>query len=149
MTRVRNFQPLDQSSTRTLIEEGLGEHFGCIDTSLNPDLDNIYSHYISAGNYFFVAEQNSKIVGATGLLITGTEAQLVRVSTARQKRRSGIATTLLRHSIEFAQERGMSRLVAHTQPEWSDAVEFYIKNGFTQFGKDEIDVHLQLVLPRA
>ena len=38
---VRRFAPADQDAARRLILEGLGAHFGSIDESLNPDLDDI------------------------------------------------------------------------------------------------------------
>ena len=147
MIQIRAFQKPDQAATRELIEAGLGEHFGYVDSSMNPDLDDIYAHYIAAQNCFFVAECNSEIIGATGMIFFRKEAKLVRVASAKAHRRTGTATSLLKHCIKMAQKAGVSRLIAHTQPEWSDALGFYEHHGFHQFGKDEVDVHLQLTLP--
>ncbi|CAA9269377.1 MAG: hypothetical protein AVDCRST_MAG93-2561, partial [uncultured Chloroflexia bacterium] len=38
---IRPFTPADQKAARDLVLDGLGEHFGWIDTSRNPDLDDI------------------------------------------------------------------------------------------------------------
>lgn len=32
------------------------------------------------------------------------------------------------------------------EPEWSDAVTFYAGCGFQQYGSDEVDIHLRLLL---
>jgi len=39
---------------------------------------------------------------------------------------------------------GCRRLVVHTQPERADSMAFYLRHGFTQVGRDDIDVHLGL-----
>ena len=42
---VSDFQPGDQDAVRSLIVLGLGEHWGHVDESLNPDLVDIASTY--------------------------------------------------------------------------------------------------------
>lgn len=51
---IRQFQPIDQEEARRIVLEGLGEHFGVIDESLNPDLDDIQESFIVAGDEFYV-----------------------------------------------------------------------------------------------
>ena len=53
---IRQFQPIDQEEARRIVLEGLGEHFGVIDESLNPDLDDIQESFIVAGDEFYVAQ---------------------------------------------------------------------------------------------
>ena len=52
---IRSFEVGDQEQARWLILEGLGEHFGYIDETLNPDLDDILHNYIIPGHDFVVA----------------------------------------------------------------------------------------------
>jgi hypothetical protein len=65
---LRSFVPADQDAAYSLILEGLGGHFGFIDTSLNPDLDDIQSAYLDTGACFVVADVGGDLAG-TGALI--------------------------------------------------------------------------------
>lgn len=143
MVEVRSFQKTDQRAARELIESGLGEHFGYVDTDANPDLREIHSSYPSLGSAFFVAEEAGQLIGTTGVIIKWPEAQLVRVSVAKSHRRCGVATRLMQHCMDYARKGQISVLVAYTQPEWPDALGFYLHHGFRIYGKDDIDVHLR------
>ena len=97
---IRPFRPGDQDAARRLILDGLGEHFGFIDASLNPDLDDIWQTYVLAGAPFAVAELDGELVGtgalvaerAPGRLATG---RIVRVSVSPHHRRLGIGRRLV------------------------------------------------------
>jgi GNAT superfamily N-acetyltransferase len=143
MVEVRSFQRADQSAVRELIESGLGEHFGYVDTNANPDLRDIHSSYCLRGNLFFVAEVAGQLLGTTGMIIKRPAAQVVRVSVAKSHRRCGVATQLMHHCMEYARHQQISVLIAYTQPEWPDALGFYLHHGFQIYGKDNIDVHLR------
>src|SRR5262245_1476887 len=143
MVSLRPFRMSDQAAARALIEEGLGGHFGFVDRTANPDLIDIATSYATPPNAFFVAECNGALVGTTGLIVEGNAGRLVRVAVADAHRRSGIAAALLNCVIEYARRLGLAELIAHTQPEWSDAVSFYRSQGFAQYGRDEVDVYLR------
>jgi GNAT superfamily N-acetyltransferase len=149
MVLVRPFQRTDQGAARELIESGLGEHFGYVDANANPDLRDIHSSYSLLGHPFFVAEVAEQLVGTTGMLIKQREAQLVRVSVAKSHRRCGVATQLMNHCIEFTRQRQVSVLIAHTQPEWPDALGFYLHHGFQIYAHDDVDAHLRRFIVRA
>jgi N-acetylglutamate synthase-like GNAT family acetyltransferase len=125
---------------------GLADHFGFIDESRNPDLDNIEESYLAKGNDFYVAEQDGELVGTAGLLFEPGRARIVRMSVAQSHRRKGVATALLNRCIAAARESGVLEIVAFTEPHWPDAVGFYLSSGFKQFGKDDEDIHLKLTL---
>jgi hypothetical protein len=78
-------RPATRSRQRSLILEGLGEHFGSIDETRNPDVDDILHHYIRAGRVFMVGCMGREIVG-TGALIRHSErtSELVRTSTHKE-----------------------------------------------------------------
>lgn len=140
---IRAFRVTDQAAARALIEEGLGEHFGFIDTDANPDLIDIATTYAKPHAAFFVAELDGTIVGTAGVLVERGTVRMVRVGVERKHRRSGIASVLLDKVIAFAAATGAREIVAHTQPEWPDATKFYEAHGFTPYGRDEIDVYLR------
>jgi len=68
--------------------EGLGERWGSIDRSLNPDLNDIAASYRQ--HSFLVYEDNGNIIGVGALLIEHPVAQLVRISVRKERRRLGI-----------------------------------------------------------
>ncbi|MDF1838057.1 MAG: GNAT family N-acetyltransferase [Planctomycetota bacterium] len=142
MFKIRDYVESDQDAARRLIESGLGERFGNVDASKNPDLEDILFSYIFSGGQFFVAEIEGRLVGTAGLLFAEEHAQLVRVSTHCEHRRCGIASALIQRCIEATKQAGLRRLVTHTQPEWTDSVSFYSHSGFEPFGEDDVDIHL-------
>lgn len=147
---IRFFGPGDQDAARRVVVAGLGEHFGFIDESLNPDLDDIQASYIASGQLFLVAESEGSIVGTAGLLFESPdEVRIVRMSVRSTHRRRGIATVLLSALIDEARERSLGALAVRTQPEWVDATSFYTRAGFERFSADEVDVHLRLDLQPA
>ncbi len=140
---VRAFRPGDQVAARTLIEDGLGEYFGFVDRTANPDLLDIGLSYAEPGRAFLVAEIDGEIVGTAGLVLESRQARIVRVGVARGHRRSGVASALLDKALELAAAAGIREVIAYTQPEWTAAVAFYRAHGFTPFGRDDVDVHLR------
>ena len=100
---IRSFEPCDQNAARQLILTGLGEHFGFIDETRNPDLDDIVTRYIEAGHTFVVAEIRTELVG-TGAVITECEdtGRLVRMSVNRKHRRKGIGRALVTYLLDIA-----------------------------------------------
>jgi GNAT superfamily N-acetyltransferase len=122
-------------------------HFGWIDESKNPDLDDIELNYLHCGHEFWVAEDDERIVGTAGLLIEPpANARVVRMSVEQTVRRRGIARLLMQQLIQSARDHGLEAVWAYTEPHWLDAVGFYISQGFVQVGQDEVDVHLRLKL---
>jgi N-acetylglutamate synthase-like GNAT family acetyltransferase len=146
---IRPFDPHDQSQCRQTILNGLAEHFGFIDESRNPDLDDIEKSYLAAGNDFYVAECDGRIVGTVGLLFEPGRARIVRMSVANNHRKQGVAAALLSRCIAVAKQRALPEIVAVTEPHWTDAVGFYTASGFKQFGRDDEDIHLRLSLREA
>lgn len=142
---IRPFRPSDQTRARRIIIEGLGGHFGFIDETLNPDLDDIAGSYGTA--LFLVAEAGGEIVG-TGALVRREDGcgQIVRMSTDEAWRRQGVAAAVLKQLLDGARDRGLRRVVVQTQPEWEDAVGLYTSTGFRRAGVDDVDVVLHLDL---
>jgi GNAT superfamily N-acetyltransferase len=144
---IRPFITADQEAARRLILNGLGEHFGFVDETRNPDIDDITAHYIAEGQAFIIAEIDGTLVG-TGALIGEDErtGRIVRMSVAREMRRKGIAQALMARLIELARERGYSRLVLETNLGWGDAIGFYQRCGFREYERGEGLTHLALDL---
>lgn len=144
---IRPCTAADQAAARGLILTGLGDHFGWIDQTANPDLDDIMGTYVLAGQTFVVAEQNGEIVGTGALIVEEeTDGRLVRMSVDGRQRRLGIGRALVRHLLDEARRRGYRRVLVETNDDWTDAIQLYLACGFTRDSQADGEVHLSLAL---
>lgn len=144
---IRPFEARDQGAVRRLVLEGLGEHFGSIDASRNPDLNDIEASYLAPGHVFVIAQIGARLVGTGALIAAGAGiGRMVRISVSREHRRKGIGRALVEHLVETARHRGMTRVLVETLKEWDDAIGLYRSCGFLEYDCDSIDVHLVLEL---
>jgi len=129
---IRPFTHADQDAARALILAGLGERFGFVDETRNPDLDDIAASYLALGHTFLVGEVAGVVVGTGALHFEpdGATCQLVRVSVRSDARRSGIARALVASLLTLARERGRSRVWVETDAPWRDAIALYERMGF-------------------
>ena len=143
---VRPFVPCDQAAARTLILEGLREHWGGLDPSLNPDLDDITASYSTPGHIFLIAEIEHISVGTGALGIDGDVGQIVRVSVSSQYRRRGIGRALIAALLEIARTRGLTRVWMETNDDWRDAIGLYQQCGFQEYDRRDGCVFMALDL---
>ncbi len=147
---IRPFVAADQDAARRLILTGLGEHFGVIDETRNPDIDTITAYYITSGQTFLVAALNGALVGTGALISEGEQTgRIVRMSVAHDLRRKGIAQALMAWLMDVARERGFVRLVLETNIGWDDAIGFYQRCGFQEYNRGDGLIHLALDLKPA
>ncbi len=146
---IRPFRPADQAAARRLILQGLGEHFGVVDETLNPDIDDIAACYLDRGHLFLVALAAGDIIG-TGALIfeDGPTGQLVRVSVARDCRRLGLGRALVARLIGAGRDRGLTRLWMETNDDWAAAIGLYRSCGFTEYDHRDGNIYMRRDLPR-
>lgn len=142
---IRDFVPADQTAARTLILTGLGEHWGWIDETRNPDVDDIAVNY--AGQTFLVAEDGGQLLG-TGALIHETDdvARVVRMSVAAAMRRQGLGSQLLDALIARARQRDYRKIVLETTATWTEVIAFYQRHGFRELGVADGDMHFERLL---
>jgi len=122
-------QPKHQAEAKELILAGLAEHWGTLDPSKNPDLNDISSNY--SKGLFLVALQNNKIIG-TGAIVPRSNdvAEILRMSVAAIMRRQGIGKMILTQLCEYAKSNGYKRIILETTDTWQEAIEFYKRLGF-------------------
>ena len=130
-------------AVRDLILDGLAEHWGVVDESLNPDLDDMLTAY-RAGRTLVARDHDGRIIG-TGTLRPhrDAEAEIVRMSVRRDARRFGLGRRLVDELIAIARGWGVEAVVLETTTSWTDAVAFYTRCGFDvthvevgEFGSD-------------
>ena len=140
---IRPFVPEDQAAARQLILEGLGEHFGFIDESLNPDVDDICASYLAPGHVFLVVVSGATLVGTGALVFLDQHtAQIVRVSVSKNYRRRGIGRAIVAALVAAARSHGIKRLEVETNKDWENAIGLYLCFGFTEYRRDDISVYL-------
>ncbi|MGM0885082.1 MAG: GNAT family N-acetyltransferase [Bacillota bacterium] len=136
-----------QAKARAIILAGLEERFGVLDHQFNTDLEDIIENYINQ-NYVFLIGTVSDCPVCTGALIKETEdvGRVVRMSVLNQYRRKGIASIMLQRLEERARLCGYKKIVLETTNTWKDAEVFYLKNGFSEYYRDDEEVHLEKYL---
>lgn len=144
---IRLFEARDQEAARQLILTGLGEHFGWVDETCNPDLDDILADYIEPGHVFIIAEINAELVG-TGALVTEskTAGRIVRMSVDPMHRRMGIGEALVAYLVDAAGQKGLTQVRVTTDHGWEDAIGLYQHSGFTITSRDDTGIHFSLAL---
>jgi len=146
---IRAFAPSDQAAARRLILEGLGEHFGAVDETRNPDIDDIAANYIGRGHLFLVAEDALGLVGTAALVFEGdATAQVVRVSVAPRWRRRGLAQALVMRLIETGSARRLCRLWMETNDDWEPAIGLYRACGFTPYDHRDGNIYMEVDFAR-
>jgi putative acetyltransferase len=143
--KILPFQPENQEAVKTLINQGLGEHWGTIDPTQNPDLDDIESTYHN--DVFLVASLDGVIIG-TGALRCGSSrvAKIVRMSVAPHLRRQGVGKRILNHLIQEASRKGCRKIVLETTETWRDVINFYLAFGFQVTHHKDGDIYFSLDL---
>ncbi|MFW2380974.1 MAG: GNAT family N-acetyltransferase [Acidimicrobiales bacterium] len=133
----------NQAEVRSLILDGLGEHWGSINPSLNPDLDDMVATY-GAGSTVVVRGSNGDLLG-TGTIVMGERhvAEIVRMSVAQHARRHGIGRLIVERLLDTARSLGAVAVVLETTSAWEEVVRFYVSCGFevthtteSEFGTD-------------
>lgn len=143
---IRPFVRDDQAAARTVILDGLAEHFTHLDLALNPDLDDIAASYLDCGHIFLVATAGATLIGTGGLRITGEAGQTVRVSVARPYRRRGIGRRVVAALLAEAWARGLARVWMETNDDWGDAIGLYRCCGFREFDREDGCIFMEMDL---
>jgi GNAT superfamily N-acetyltransferase len=127
--QLRDFRAEDQVAVRSLVLAGLGEHWGVIDESLNPDLADIAASYSDGRTV--VVEVDGTLVG-TGTVVPREDgvAEIVRMSVHRDFRRRGIGRVIADELKRTAATWGASAVVLETSAHWDGVVAFYSRCGF-------------------
>jgi N-acetylglutamate synthase-like GNAT family acetyltransferase len=142
--QIRTFQSSDQKAAQGIILEGLKEHWGFIDDTLNPDVYDIEKAYMKDGSTFVVIEHDGKIVGTGGLIATDKSdtVQMVRVSVHTEHRRKGIAKQIVAELLKIAKEMGYKKILVETTKTWTAPRTLYNSIGFTEIYETEEDVYM-------
>lgn len=128
---LKQLELINETAAQQLVLQGLKEHFGFIDHSLNPDLYPILETYEKEGNVFMVGFYRNELICTGGLLREDDRrVRVARMSVARQYRGRGFAKTMLGELERRAAAMDYHFLLIETNKDWANAIGLYNKSGY-------------------
>ncbi len=106
-----------------------------------PDLFCIPSFYQQENGNFWVAVDGGAVVGTIAMKNIGNGNAVLRKMFVQKEYRGkelGVSRALLTQLIEWAREKNFRRIYLGTTPQFLAAHRFYVKNGFTEIGVEEL-----------
>jgi len=135
----------DVPAVKRLLIAGLTERWGVYEPKYNLDIEGLSSR--SSDSLTLVARSAGIVVGTGSLRIVGARrARVVRMSTARERRRHGVAAAILQRLLDHARGSGVNEVVVETTSSWESAIAFYTKHGFIRTHEQDGETHLVLRL---
>ncbi len=83
---------------------------------------------------YFVAEEDGQLLGGCGLLLIAGEGNITNVAVAKEARRRGVGTGLLRHLLSEGEKEGLSAYTLEVRVSNTAAIGLYRKLGFVSEG---------------
>ncbi len=131
------FSPHLKDAIKTLNFEWLKKHFK-VEAKDELVLSNPQGEIIDKGGMIFYAQYNGKIVGTISLLkINETTFELSKMAVTDGVQGLGIGNKLMEHCIEFAQQKGIKKLVLYSNRKLLPALYLYKKFGFEEVPLEE------------
>lgn len=100
----------------------------------DPTTDNLFDLFSIAGSEYWIAEENSVIIGGCGVYPTAGLpegcAELVKFYLSASQRGKGIGWQLMEKTFESAKRNGYRQLYLESLPELNRAISLYEKAGF-------------------
>jgi len=144
---IRSYTSSDLAQCRVLWAE-LTQHHRDIydDPTIGGATPGLYfdTHLARVGpERIWVAEQDGKIVGLTGLIVDGQEAEVEPLVVASASRRQGVGRMLVNHVQEEARKLNVRTLSVRPVARNADAISFFYQSGFGVLGHIELFMDLQ------
>jgi len=144
---IRLYAPSDLAQCRELWAE-LTQHHRDIygDPSIGGETPGLHfdAHLARVGpERIWVAEQDGRIVGLTGLIVDGQEAEVEPLVVASVSRRQGIGRALVKHVQEEARKLKLRTLSVRPVARNADAISFFYESGFGVLGYIELFMDLE------
>ncbi|WP_127579846.1 GNAT family N-acetyltransferase [Paenibacillus koleovorans] len=132
---IQSVDATNQSEAKEMILQGLKKHFGFLDRTLNPDLDDIVHAYLEKGQTFLVGLLAGEVVCSGALIQVDAQlGRIVRMSVKQEHRRKGYASRMIEALEAVARDRGFGTITLKTLHHWEDAVGFYTARGYRSSG---------------
>ncbi len=137
--KIRKYEPEDLEQCRALWKELTDWHSEIYQYpnigGVNPE-EHFNKHLAEIGpDLIWVAVQNSLVVGFTGLIIKGNEADIEPLIVSKAYRCKGIGEQLIKTAINQARNKGIRFLNVKPVARNIHAIRFFHKQGFTNLGQ--------------
>lgn len=93
-----------------------------------------FADSLAEGHTMLVCREGADTVGFSIVMAVLDEAHLLNIGIDRRHQGRGYGATLLRRVMDDARAAGARRLLLEVRPSNRQAVEFYLRFGFTQIG---------------
>lgn len=142
---IREYTPADYAACRALWVELTQHHRDIYDEQSigGDDPGSDFDEYLAMEKraISWVATVDETVVGLTGLLIEGSEAEVEPVVVTKSHRAQGVGARLVQHAIDDSRTRGMASVSVRPVARNSDALQFFHAAGFRTLG------HVELFMP--
>ena len=130
--RLEQFSDEYATAVVELVHGILREEFGFSGASAQQtDLSDIRKHYGRGASNFWIAVDESRLVGTTGFVDLGCKRGLLRKMFVRSDSRGGgVARLLLDNAMKWAMEHSFVEIYLGTNSKFHAAQRFYMKHGF-------------------
>jgi ribosomal-protein-alanine N-acetyltransferase len=88
-----------------------------------------------AGRWYVVAEHGESVVGYAGVLVNGSEADVMTIAVAPERQGTGLGSLLLDTLLDTARERDATQLLLEVRADNVAAQRLYAKRGFEQIAR--------------
>jgi N-acetylglutamate synthase-like GNAT family acetyltransferase len=144
---IRPYSAADLEPCRALWEE-LTQHHREIydDPTIGGDTPGLYfdQHLARVGpERLWVSEFAGEVVGLTGLIVEGKQAEVEPLVVASRLRSSGIGQALVDRAVEEARKLGVRYLSVKPVARNIEAISFYYNAGFQTLGEIEMFIDLK------
>lgn len=89
----------------------------------------------SGHGVFLVAEEEGKLVGYCGMIVSIDEGEITNVAVSPTSRCRGIGEQLIKAVLTEAEKRSLARIVLEVRVSNESAIRLYERNGFQNCGK--------------
>lgn len=106
-----------------------------------PDLKNIESSYKNAGGEFWIALEDSKVIGTIGLMVKENNCAVLKKFFVDSNYRSKkVGLKLYMELLQFAQRAGIKHIILDTPSVAHTSHRFYERAGFYRILKSELPI---------
>lgn len=96
---------------------------------------NGFEESLNSGHaIFFVAEEQNRIIGYCGMIVSIDEGEITNVAVAQTERCRGVGAMLIKAAKAEAEKRSIGRLVLEVRVSNESAIRLYERNGFRNCG---------------
>ena len=135
---VISFDASFQDAVTSLAEDILCREYAVLeDLSGEGDITDVAAAYTAPDSLFLLALENGLLVATGGVLrISDSDCELRHLYVEADRRRQGVASTLMGELLDFIRTRSYKRILLEVRPEMKDTIKGYARYGFAPDDND-------------